>query len=421
MENSLLVPILLFHHPAHQAQALTLKAKIEALGNISLYQRDTSSNIDPCVLDAMRGLVILYSPDLVADPNLFKIIQAIQNRPRLERFLILPQSDSSGKVSFPVIFHPLRAQHHHIFFYQGLQNYQLDLSTCLESFTKTFQERLPMMEHALKPEPAQIKPGFVHRFTAFWHGPRKTIVTVSMLIILALAGFSIMIFPQFLIALGSMQAPNWFGIQPPTFSALLMNEPFDELNTSRWVVQNRFEGRIPLAVFFNGEGLGVQVEPFTTHALLQVDGVDTYPVEQWGGYEVNFRIGGLPATSGQAEIVFGIALEDAEDYQLGCRVSPHGQTGEVMCFIKEPDRTVQVSALQEIELDSPHEMIVEFIPESYVVRLYLDGDYFGRVSIPSISLWREKAFFPTLKVEAWDMTSRGVLFQVNHYQLAHQP
>jgi hypothetical protein len=421
MDNSPLIPILLFHHPAHQAPALTLKMRIEALGNVSLCQWDTASKIDPCVLDAVRGLVILYSPDLEADPNLFEIIQTIQNRPKLERFLILPQADPEGKVTFPVIFHPLRAQQHHIFSYPSQSYNQFELVAFLESFTKTFQERLPMMESALKAEPAQIKPSFVQRFKVFWHGPRKNIVTVSMLIILALAGFSLMIFPQFLMALGSMRAPKWIGFQPPTFSALWMNEPFDELNTDRWVVQNRYEGRIPLALFYNDEGLGVQAEPFTQHALLQVEGIDRWPLDQWEGFGASFRIDALPATAGQAEIVFGIALADDEDYQLGCRVSPHGQTGEVMCFIQEPEQTVHVSAPWEIELDRSHEMSVEFIPESYVVRFYLDGDYFGRASVPTISLWRGKAFLPILKVEVWDMTSQGVSCQVSYYQLAHQP
>jgi len=278
-----------------------------------------------------------------------------------------------------------------------------------------------MMDSALQIEPAQTKSIFFNWLKAFWHGPRKTIVTVSMLIILALAGFSLMIFPQFLMALGSMRAPKWIGFQPPTFSALWINEPFDELKPDRWVVQNRYEGRIPLALFFNGEGLGVQVDPFTKHALLQVDGVDTYPLDQWQGFGVSLRIDALPATGGQAEIVYGIALADDEDYQLGCRVSPHGQMGEVMCFIQEPEQTVQVSAPWEIELDRSHEMIVEFLPESYVVRFYLDGDYYGRATIPTISLWRGKAFFPTLHVEVWDMTSQGVSCQVSHYQLAHQP
>jgi hypothetical protein len=421
MENSPLVPILLFHHPDHHALALTLKTRIEAQGNITLCQWDISSKIDPWVLDTVRGLVILYSPDLEADPNLFEIIQAIQKRPQLERFLILPQTQPGEKVVFPLIFHPLRAQQHHIFSYPSQSYSKIDHVAFLESFAKTFQDRLPMMENALKAEPAQIKRSFVQRFNAFWHGPRKSIVTVSMLIILALAGFSLMIFPQFLLALGSMRAPKWIGFQPPMFSALWINEPFDEVNTDRWVVQNRYEGRTPLALFYNDEGLGVQAEPFTQHALLQVDGVDTYPLDQWEGFGVSFRIDALPATAGRAEIVYGIALADDGDYQLGCRVSPHGQTGEVMCFIQEPEQTVQVSAPWEIELDRSHEMSVEFIPESYVVRFYLDGDYFGRASIPTISLWRGKAFLPTLQVEVWDMTSQGVLCQVNHYQLAHQP
>lgn len=416
------IPILLFFHQSHTAQAQDLKSSLEALTSVGepleVILADHTTRVAERVLEDLRGLIVLFSPALERDEALFQLIQAVEGRPRLERFFIFPEED--GKIRFPAIFHAIRSQQHHIFGNPGYTTGELNLDEFREDFLAKFQERLPNLR-AVKQTAEDVEThGFLYRLKKFWQGPRRNIFIFSLLAILVLLFGAYLLIPEFFRAVRTWRTPIHFGVDPPEFSSTWIGDSISGIRLENWQESNVFTGTNPFSVTLDGRKLVVNGEPNIDQAIYQLESINQYPLDQLQGFEVDYYLGEFLQNDGSAALTFQIQLVENPGYNFGCSLVPVSTTASLACTIEEPGTTVQIVATESVELKEPHTLILEFLPATYVVRFFSDSVYVGQAAIPGVAAWRGRDFKAVIQVELENLSSGSFSCKLDHYTLARQ-
>jgi hypothetical protein len=201
---------------------------------------------------------------------------------------------------------------------------------------------------------------------------------------------------------------------------LWIDEGFTSINPGTWQETNLFRGTQSINVNTHANRLSLDAAPGIEHAIYRLESIRQWPLESLRGLQVSFIQ--LPPSQhgGSAELSFRVGLANDPAYYFGCSALPAGTDGTLRCSIREPERVLELNRPGNYSLDEWHKLIIQFVPQSYSVRFFLDGEFFGQSAIPTVEVWRGRDFKASLQMEATGLETGPASFQVDELLLARQ-
>jgi hypothetical protein len=416
--------ILLFYPAVHASLAEHLKKKIEAsaasICKIQVLLQPDDAPLPASAADQIQACVVLFTPALNQNAHLFDLIKAISYQRSLERFLVLPKENSTGKIPFPALLHPLRAQQHQIIGYSRNTEGKLTLEAFEEAFLKTFNERLDKLCLGKENQAPEDPQGLFKAVDQAWNSPGRNIVLISVLILIGLIFGVYAGFPQFADAINDEIAASILGFEVPEFGPAWVDEAFFRLNADQWEETHRYLGQDPLMVDFSEDGLSLRAITSLEQAIYYLDYLETFPIESLQGFEVSFMIETLPDGEGESEVSYQLALAENPETLCGCRLILKDREVVMECYLEEPDQRMVLAGPASISLNETHTLTMVFLPESYVFRFFMDDVYFGRMPIASVEDWLAQSLTASIQVEGKNLDQNAFSLSLDHVKIFQQ-
>ena len=423
MNESNQIKVLLFCHSSQTQHADLIRNELARIATddiqITLQIADQTSQIPTHVLDEMNALVVLFTKNLERNKNLYKIIKYIEPKTSLERFFVFIENMGGKKVIFPPLFHTIRAQQHHVFPKPDQLNKSVNWDQLQDDLVSEFKESLLKMVVHLKQEDTSPKLNLATRLKKIWSNPRTIIILVSLLLLTLFGKAAFTLAPEFFTSLQPRQMLVGSAAEPPDMKSLWLNEEFFTLNKDRdWQETNKVKGTNTFSTNLNNYTLNVTAESAIEHAIYRLESIQQWPLDELQGLQASFQLQPLADDGSQAEIVFKIELVESPAYFFSCSAIPAATEGTLKCFVQEPNKKVVVEIPQSISLQEWHTVVLQFVPETYVVRFFLDEKYFGQSTIPSVEYWRDRDFHTSIQVELQDLQKGSFTIQCDNFLLA---
>jgi len=419
-----MINILLYYHVSQAQQAKRLNTEFARIAydgaDISIHMADNTVQVPTQVLDEMDAFVLLYTSHLEKNENLYKIISYIEPRASLERFFVFLENVAGEKISFPAIFHTIRAQQHHVFPKPDKVNKSINRNQWQDDLLKDFKESLPKMTAPVKEEGISSKQSFFTRLKKAWKSPRTIMVVISLALVIILGKVAISLAPEFFASMQPQQILVGSAAKPPVMEPLWLNEDFALKTTRDWQETNKYKGINSFSIDLRNNHLNVNAESAVEHAIYYLESINQWPLDELQGLQVSFQLQPITDEGSQAKIAFQIQLVENTAFFFGCSAVPSVTEGALDCYIQEPDQKVVVSTPQSITLKEWHTLALQFAPETYAVRFFLDGDYFGQSAIPSVEHWQGRDFLASIQVELQNWQKGFFTIQCDDFLLARQ-
>ncbi len=424
MTNEGELKLLLFYPAVYASLAGRLKKKIEASAvstrKLDVLLQPDDAPVPAGVADQIQALVILFTPELDKNAHLFDLIKAISHKHTLERFLVLPKESSTGKIPFPALLHPLRAQQHHIIGYSINQAGKLTLAAFEETLLKIFNLRLANHYLENEKQAPEDRLGLLTIVKQAWRSPRRNMILVSVLIFIGLILGAYALFPQFADAINDEIAASILGFEVPAFGPARVDENFIKIDPDQWQTTHRYQGQEPFMVEFVEDRLSLRAMNSIEQGIYRLDYLEAFPLEGFQGYEVSFVIERLAEGLGESDVSFLLALEENPEHLCGCHLVKKAGDHVMECYVEEPDQRMVLAGPASISANEKHTLTMVFLPESYVFRFFMDTVYFGRMAIASVEDWRQQSIAAAIQVEGKKLDQDAFGFSLDHVKIFQQ-
>jgi hypothetical protein len=428
MTNSHKRHILLFSHRSQVSIANWLQSETEQLKpesfDISVKLLDDSSNFQNEDLDKFGGYIILYSPQLAKNENLYRVIKHFEDQGDFQRFLILPQKEAET-IPLPPIFHTIRSQQHHIYGYDHNPVLEdRDAPPFKDIFIKDFSDHLWQMGKSEKVEKAKEPKTVWSKVRDFIRSKRgKTLLLMTPVFIALLLAITYLV-PILFENMRSNQVVFDDTMSPPDFNTFWINEDFstaDDLEI--WEITNRYKGKNHLlATRLSHEFLEIYANEEIFEAEYKFESLKHWSLEKLNGFQSTFQIQTTQNVNTDVSLAYKLNLVDDDRYSIGCIIQPSLNEGSLECYISdlEAEQRFAIPYPGVLDLDEWHTLVIEFNPRSYALRFFIDDAFFGQAAIPSAEEWKSKEFDAIVQVTINDLQTFPYSIKINQIQLAHQ-
>ena len=373
------------------------------------------------LLDELSGIIFLYTDELKSNENLYEVIHHIEPKADLQRYLIL----YNPVKSIPNIFHAIRAQQHHMFFQGEESENEKENAKYRDQFIDDFTKNLPEM--ASYGEKKSLVPAstFWGRLTDAWRNPifRRSLVVVIVAMLLGyIVWFLLPVLSGSVERREGAYKPN---IPVPQMHTCWMDSPFSPFGIeSRWNDRNFYKGKSSLSIgttFQNNTYMfDIYTDQVTKEAIFTRQSISSWPLDEIKGLSTGILLEPLEDEGSTAEITVAMVLSEQTEYRFGCTLLPVESESSLECFINEPGRLMTITAPQTLDINVPHTITIEFQPNTYVLRFFVDDVYFGQAPIPNVAYWRDRKVNTEIVVELRNMQSGTFGCQIQKYQIGRQ-
>ena len=424
MEQKKPINIVLFYHESLSDEALLLTEEIKKIpfkqGELDIKLLQHTEKPLKEYFDEISGIIFLYTDDLASNENLYEVIHSIEQKADLERYLLLYSSGNS----MPNIFHAIRAQQHHMIFNCGAFAKEKGDTHYKDQFVNMFSKYLPKMV-LYGEEKKVVRAPFWERLADAWHNPKFRRVLIVVAILFFLGNIILLLLPVLRGSIERREGAYNPNIPVPQMQTYWLNNSFSPFDIeSRWIDSNIYKGTNSLSygASLKNENyvFTIDTDQITKEAVFTRQSVSTWPLDEVMGLSTKFLVEPFEDADSTAEITFAMTLSEQTDYSFGCTVLPEVSEASLECFIDEPGQQVIITAPQSIEINVPHSITIEFEPNTYVLRFFVDDVYFGQAPIPNVEYWRDQKVNAEIIVELQNMDSGTFACQIQDFQIAKQ-
>jgi hypothetical protein len=356
------------------------------------------------------AIIIIYTPALALSSSLFEIVNHIDQKRPIGRFIFLP--GTSGKEIMPPIFHPIRLLQLRLYTYSISEPPPNSFETQLEAFKDDWMK-------FLEPNPGK-QPDRRGKGVGF-NVIRIGLVLIILTIIIILIWRITLLLPIFI---RQLHPPTPTSIQPPTVTAFWLQESFQTIDTTtRWQVQHFYTGHQAMQTSFSEEGLRLSASPMVNMAVFQLDSLQNWPLDELQSLSFSFAVSAMEDSTAKNELVFGLYLKEDNTYRLDCVILPVKFEEVIQCQIQSPGHFYALSNAVPVSSDKKHTATLVFDPLTYTLRFFLDERYYGQQEIPTadIPFWRTRSFNLEVRDRLENMNSGTHSCKIYHLDLARQP
>lgn len=355
-----------------------------------------------------QAVVIIYTAGAEVSDRLFEIVRYIDERNPPGRFIFLPES-SDGK-SIPPIFHLIRGQQHHLFFYPSSAQSTNLVEPQLIQFQKAWQE-FTAKARSDKPASGQGKPPHA----TFW---LRLFITIFIMVLVGLIAVMI---PRGLKVLPKPTS-TLTPIHPPTDMVFWLQESFQSVDrNTHWQIQHYYTGQQAIQASFTGDALRLSAEPFVKDAVYQLDSLSSWPLDKLQSLSFSFELSAMTDPGAKSALTFGLYLSEDHSYRLNCLIVPLETDGKIQCQIQSPEQAEPLSNSVSVSLDATHTATLAFDPHTYTFQFFLDGTYFGQREIQAVEYWRTRSFNLQVRHQIQNLSTGSLSCELTALSLAHQP
>ncbi len=353
-----------------------------------------------------EAVILVYTPEVEFSDTLFEIIHYIDQKRPPGRFILLPKTGE--KKIIPPIFHSIRNQQQHLFFYPTSGQSPHSLEAPLAQFKEAWNE---FITPALVDQPD----GGKSRSKRVPFGP----MLLFSIIIIILAGLiAVVISP----AKKYLFSPPTTPIQPPIATAFWLQEHFQGIDTvSTWKVQHYYSGQQTIQTILPGNMLRLTASPAVTDAVFQLDSLQDWPLDELQSISFSFALSAMTDLSAKSALTFSLYLSENSAYHLDCLIIPAEADGKIQCQVQSPNQHEALSDAVSLSLNTAHTATLVFAPSTYTVQFFLDDHYYGQREIQSVEYWRTRSFNLQIRNQVQNLSTGSFSCDLDSIILAHQP
>lgn len=372
-------------------------------------------------LDQVQAYIILFTPELKRDGNLFALIEAIGKNPDAATFFIFPPNEAAQKIVFPPLFHSLRSRNHKLYEYEKKED-QVQVESILPDLMADFHKTMQEMEKkGSSHESSAGKKKLKDWLNSIWTNPRTRTVLFLIPVFIILVILLIRLLPSTVETVQQAQITP-IVVPPPDMQEIWLQETFDEgYLHENWDVSHRYRGKKYFNINYDGNALVIVAEPPVADVVYSLVSVNTYPLDDLQALKMDFYFDPLNATDGAVSTSMQLVQTEDPQYRLECQVSPGNEQGIIQCYIHEPQGSTEISSAAFFSPGDWHSLTLSFDPENYVVLFFLDDLYQGEAEIPAVEYWRERQMKVVVAAEMQDLQQSSYSCQIDNIILSHNP
>lgn len=391
----------------HSTRAVLVDKVIEILSSIkpaapSFKILNEKMRFPKEIFPSLDAIIIIYTTELEKSETLYQLIQALEKREKIESFLVLPPQ-GENQSPFPALFHTIRFQPHSLLYYKISETGVIGIGDVGEAIKEKLQTA-HIEEGASQPPKSFLK---------------RIIYMIPIIIALALG--IINLFPSAYRSISNVitEKTSW---HPPVMEKLWLQESFDLLDTETvWTQTHKFKGKNYFSVDLGQQELQLSADAAVEDVIFELESQRHWELDDLQTLQASFSCDPLGSSDATAFLSFQIVLTENQEYLVGCWIKPEQTSGAVQCFIKEPEKEIQLSEEIFFSLQDWHTFTLVFDPKHYDLQFFLDDGYYGEVEIPDVQAWREREFALKINAELQNLEQGGFLCHIDNVFLAEQP
>ena len=407
--------ILFYFSPTTQNKLTEIQKRIENSlpYEVTLLFLQKSEDMQNADWSSISGVILIYDNAMINDILLNQIVERIENRTSIERFIFLPKEFENNKNHFPPAFHTIRHQQHHLFFYDSYKD-----------FSKLIEELGEQIQEFVKRKKLENKNTIINHPSFFVRLWEKTAFRTGVYLLPVFAAIVVLIIqmlPKMLTVMASNPSLQDI-IKPPEMTSIWFQDDFDTLKLNTvWSSDHKFKGVHPVYatdylknLIFYSSDLNIRADIF--HLQTQ----ETWPINELQAFKLSFFLDKAFGTEEKGYLLARIVNAENPDLFVSCEAGPKKEQNTVSCSIQDEKSSALLVNEMPFTSGEWHDLEFVFIPSRFSFQFFLDGLFYGEVEIPSVQYWRDRDFYLVIGSSITNLENGHFSGRFDDLLLSHQ-